>query len=33
MREVTTDDVAMFIARFDNGAMGVFETSRIAVGA
>ncbi len=31
-REVTTDDVAMFIARFKNGAMGLFETSRIAIG-
>jgi predicted dehydrogenase len=31
-RPVTTDDVAMFIARFKNGAMGIFETSRIAIG-
>ncbi len=29
---VTTDDVALFIARFKNEAMGLFETSRIAVG-
>lgn len=32
-KEVTTDDVAMFLARFDNGAVGIFETSRIAVGS
>ncbi len=29
---VTTDDVAMFITRFENGALGLFETSRIAIG-
>lgn len=31
-KQVTTDDAAMFLARFENGAMGIFETSRIAVG-
>ncbi|MGI6114477.1 MAG: Gfo/Idh/MocA family protein, partial [Mahellales bacterium] len=31
-QEVTTDDAAMFITRFNNGAMGIFETSRISVG-
>lgn len=30
--KVTTDDAAMFITRFANGAMGLFETSRISVG-
>ena len=31
-QEVTTDDAALFIARFANGAMGTFQTSRIATG-
>lgn len=31
-REVTTDDAALFIARFSNGALGTFQTSRIAAG-
>lgn len=31
-QEVTTDDAAMFITRFENGAMGIFETSRISIG-
>ena len=30
--EVTVDDAAIFVARFKNGALGVFETSRLAVG-
>lgn len=30
--EVTTDDAAMFLARFENGAMGIFETSRVSLG-
>jgi len=29
---VTVDDAAMFLARFRNGASGVFETSRMATG-
>ena len=29
---VTVDDAAMFTARFDNGAVGVFEASRFALG-
>jgi len=29
---VTTDDAAMFITRFQSGAMGLFETSRISMG-
>ncbi|MDO8685230.1 MAG: Gfo/Idh/MocA family oxidoreductase [Clostridiales bacterium] len=29
---VTTDDAAMFMARFKNGVLGLFETSRISVG-
>jgi predicted dehydrogenase len=32
MGEVTVDDAAMFIARFQNGALGTFEASRFAVG-
>lgn len=32
MKEVTTDDACMFITRFANGAMGLFETSRISTG-
>lgn len=31
-KNVTTDDAAVFIARFENGALGLFETSRISVG-
>ncbi len=31
-REVTTDDAAAFVARFHNGALGVFATSRMAAG-
>ena len=30
--EVTTDDAAVFIARFQNTALGVFETSRMSAG-
>ncbi len=29
---VTVDDAAMFLAQFDNGALGTFEASRFAVG-
>jgi predicted dehydrogenase len=29
---VTTDDAAVIIARFQNGALGVFETSRMSAG-
>ena len=32
MGEVTVDDAAMFLARFENGALGTFEASRFAVG-
>jgi len=32
MKDVTTDDAAMFVSRFDNGTMGIFETSRISTG-
>lgn len=32
MGEVTVDDAAMFLARFDNGAVGTFEASRFATG-
>ena len=32
MGEVTVDDAAMFLARFQNGALGTFEASRFAVG-
>ncbi len=32
MKPVTTDDAAMFLARFENGATGNFETSRISTG-
>lgn len=32
MGEVTVDDAAMFVARFQNGALGAFEASRFAVG-
>lgn len=31
-KEVTTDDAAVFIARFKNGALGLFETSRMCAG-
>ncbi len=31
-REVTTDDAAFFMARFAGGALGAFQTSRIAAG-
>lgn len=31
-REVTTDDAAVFTARFANGALGLFGTSRMAAG-
>ena len=30
--EVDVDDAAMFLARFENGALGTFEASRFAVG-
>ncbi len=30
--DVTVDDAAMFLARFENGALGTFEASRFAVG-
>jgi predicted dehydrogenase len=32
MGDVTVDDAAMFLARFENGALGTFEASRFAVG-
>ena len=32
MEKVTTDDAAMFLTKFENGAMGLFETSRISIG-
>ena len=32
MGEVTVDDAAMFLAKFQNGALGTFEASRFAVG-
>lgn len=32
MGEVTVDDAAAFIARFENGAIGTFEASRFATG-
>lgn len=32
MGEVTVDDASMFLARFRNGAIGTFESSRFAVG-
>jgi predicted dehydrogenase len=31
-KQVTTDDAAVFIARFQNGALGIFETSRMSAG-
>lgn len=32
MGEVTVDDAALFLARFDNGAIGTFEATRFAPG-
>jgi predicted dehydrogenase len=32
MGDVTVDDAAMFLAKFDGGAIGTFEASRFAVG-
>jgi predicted dehydrogenase len=32
MGEVTVDDCALFLARFDNGAVGTFESTRFATG-
>jgi len=32
MGDVTVDDASMFLARFENGALGTFEASRFAVG-
>lgn len=32
MGEVTVDDAALFLARFDNGAVGTFEATRFALG-
>jgi predicted dehydrogenase len=32
MGDVTVDDASMFLARFQNGALGTFEASRFAVG-
>lgn len=32
MGEVTVDDAALFLARFQNGAIGTFEATRFAVG-
>lgn len=32
MGEVTVDDAVMFLARFQNGALGTFEASRFALG-
>jgi predicted dehydrogenase len=32
MGEVTVDDAALFLARFDNGAVGSFEVTRFANG-
>ncbi len=31
-RRVTVDDAAAFLARFENGASGIFETTRVATG-
>ena len=31
-KQVTTDDAAVFIARFESGAQGVFHTSRVSAG-
>ena len=31
-KEVTTDDAAVFTARFKNGALGLFQTSRMSAG-
>ena len=32
MGEVTVDDAAAFLARFENGAIGTFEATRFAAG-
>ena len=32
MGDVTVDDASLFLARFDNGAIGTFEASRFALG-
>ncbi len=32
MGEVTVDDAAMFLAKFENGALGTFEATRFALG-
>jgi len=32
MGEVTVDDASLFLARFENGALGTFEATRFAVG-
>ena len=32
MGEVTVDDASLFLARFDNGALGTFEATRFALG-
>ncbi|HWP30943.1 MAG TPA: Gfo/Idh/MocA family oxidoreductase [Fimbriimonadales bacterium] len=32
MGEVTVDDASMFLARFENGALGTFEAARFALG-
>ena len=32
MREVENDDVVQFLARYDNGAMGIIESSRVGTG-
>ena len=32
MGEVTVDDAALFLSRFDNGAVGSFEVTRFALG-
>jgi len=31
-KAVTSDDAAFFMANFDNGAMGIFQTSRVSIG-
>ena len=31
-KKVTTDDAALFISRFENGALGLFQTSRMSAG-
>ena len=32
MGDVTVDDASLFLARFDNGAVGTFEATRFALG-